>query len=354
MDLRKMEYQTERRSAAKVGGNDWAVTMTRGLRGWWLEQRVLEPTGEFPNGRKRDGNGGGGNCVRQDGSERGEARRRRRKRRCREGPGRLDGEEEAWPVSQPRMQVRAILQQNTGWMENRSGGGQGPASQPASQTMGGAMSDGTGARAIWPGTARRERESARRPSVHPLREAYTFPRRDTPEAHGAICSEALRSAQCVSRQWTKAVVLWRTSPVSVCMGGTADRRDDMRHWSPRWSPLEPTGDGWWAHRPPPAQAGPQHERPLETRWVPLSARRYGVQICSGWALEVADGRPGRMHLRHRDMRGRAHSGRHAGPQASHSAANICVRQIGFIDSGVIDFEGDPRRTMVWRHVACPD
>ncbi len=95
------------------------------------------------------------------------------------------------------------------------------------------------------GTARRERESARRPSVHPLREAYTFPRRDTPEAHGAICSEALRSAQCVSRQWTKAVVLWRTSPVSVCMGGTADRRDDMRHWSPRWSPLEPTGDGWW-------------------------------------------------------------------------------------------------------------
>lgn len=209
------------------------------------QQRVLEPTGEFPNGRKRDGNGGGGNCVRQDGSERGEARRRRRKRRCREGPGRLDGEEEAWPVSQPRMQVRAILQQNTGWMENRSGGGQGPASQPASQTMGGAMSDGTGARAIWPGTARRERESARRPSVHPLREAYTFPRRDTPEAHGAICSEALRSAQCVSRQWTKAVVLWRTSPVSVCMGGTADRRDDMRHWSPRWSPLEPTGDGWW-------------------------------------------------------------------------------------------------------------
>lgn len=210
------------------------------------QQRVLEPTGEFPNGRKRDGNGGGGNCVRQDGSERGEARRRKRKRRCREeGPGRLDGEEEAWPVSQPRMQVRAILQQNTGWMENRSGGGQGPASQPASQTMGGAMSDGTGARAIWPGTARRERESARRPSVHPLREAYTFPRRDTPEAHGAICSEALRSAQCVSRQWTKAVVLWRTSPVSVCMGGTADRRDDMRHWSPRWSPLEPTGDGWW-------------------------------------------------------------------------------------------------------------
>jgi len=37
MDLGKMEYQTERRSAAKVGGNDWAVTMTRGLRGWWLE-----------------------------------------------------------------------------------------------------------------------------------------------------------------------------------------------------------------------------------------------------------------------------------------------------------------------------
>ena len=37
MDLGKMEYQTERRSAAKVRGNDWAVTMTRGLRGWWLE-----------------------------------------------------------------------------------------------------------------------------------------------------------------------------------------------------------------------------------------------------------------------------------------------------------------------------
>ena len=48
------------------------------------QQRVLEPTGEFPNGRKRDGNGGGGNCVRQDGSERGEARRRKRKRRLRE------------------------------------------------------------------------------------------------------------------------------------------------------------------------------------------------------------------------------------------------------------------------------
>lgn len=90
-----------------------------------------------------------------------------------------------------------------------------------------------------------ERARAVHLSIHCAKPRYTFPRRDTPEAHGAICSEALRSAQCVSRQWTKAVVLWRTSPVSVCMGGTADRRDDMRHWSPRWSPLEPTGDGWW-------------------------------------------------------------------------------------------------------------
>jgi len=208
------------------------------------QQRVLEPTGEFPNGRKRDGNGGGGNCVRQDGSERGEARRRKRKRRCREeGPGRLDGEQQAWPVSQPRMQVRAILQQNTGWMENRSGGGQGPASQPASQTMGGAMSDGTGARAIWPGTARRERESARRPSVHCAKRTRfpgeTHQRRTVPSA-AKRC--ARHSVSPVSGQRRSSFGGQAPSPSAwvepqtgemICATGARA--------GARWSPLETAG-----------------------------------------------------------------------------------------------------------------